>query len=66
MKHRIYILKFNNILCILSQIVSCTDFALAQVHMFHGADRATLLVICREGFDVSACHGDRIYFSNAR
>jgi hypothetical protein len=31
-----------------------------QVLMFHGADRATLLVICRDGFDTSACHDNRI------
>jgi hypothetical protein len=34
--------------------------------MYHGADRATLLVICREGFDTSACRDGRVYFSNSR
>jgi hypothetical protein len=37
----------------------------AQVFVYHGADRATLLVICRDGFDLAACRNG-IHVSNSR
>jgi hypothetical protein len=35
----------------LPQNMTSRGFAHGQVYMFHGADRATLLTICQDGFD---------------